>query len=265
MLKIGLPQAVGHLHFLWWWTLEYAQNGKLSAFSHDEIAIAAKWENDPAEFISALISCNFLDDNPMQIHDWYDFAGKLVVRRMSDARRKRVLRTSCGRRKDGVRTQPNPTKPNLTKRKKEEDLSPAQKCDMQFSPRFSAAEQCWKSAMVGLGRSTVIDIATKLILEKIATDLIRLEYTEKQLVAALKDFYKKRESTKDMSLWGLAAFYNHKADFIKPEAKEQPNGESGLPQMTLEERNKARESGLERARKSGAKIAGWETDKTDTY
>ena len=32
-LGISTPQAIGHLHLLWWWALDYAQDGSLAAFS----------------------------------------------------------------------------------------------------------------------------------------------------------------------------------------------------------------------------------------
>lgn len=29
-LNISLPQAIGHLHLLWWWCMDYAQDGDLT-------------------------------------------------------------------------------------------------------------------------------------------------------------------------------------------------------------------------------------------
>nr|MDQ3003489.1 hypothetical protein [Fibrobacterota bacterium] len=62
------------------------------------------------------------------LHDWYEYAGKLLERRAADKERKRDVRKtsqsvhgmSGGHPADGVRTVPyptvpNPTKPNLTK------------------------------------------------------------------------------------------------------------------------------------------------------
>lgn len=136
MLRIDVAQMVGHLHFLWWWALDYAQNGDISALTPAEIAHAARWKRDashkarnPEEFVAALETCGrpgFIerDGDGLQIHDWQEYAGKLLDRRRKDAERKRggrsdVQRTSSGRpalpATDGVRTvpyQPSPNQPN---------------------------------------------------------------------------------------------------------------------------------------------------------
>lgn len=129
-LGVHHMQAIGHLHALWWWCLSYADDGDLSEFDDFEIARGAGWEDDPAVFVSALTAAGWLDED-RTVHDWHDYAGKLVERRRADAERKAqarrkpspqtppprpedVQRTTDGRRADGVRTQPNRTQPNPT-------------------------------------------------------------------------------------------------------------------------------------------------------
>lgn len=78
MLDIPKVQAVGHLHLLWWWALDYADDGDLSDFDAYDIAAAAEWEGDPDTFVKALIDCGpgrragFIDqtDRGLRIHDW---------------------------------------------------------------------------------------------------------------------------------------------------------------------------------------------------
>ncbi len=89
-LGIGKPQAVGHLHFLWWYALSYAEDGDLSDLS-DLIAYGASWDGDEEVFVAALIKSGFLDED-YQLHDWMDYAGKLVERREQDRERKRRSR-----------------------------------------------------------------------------------------------------------------------------------------------------------------------------
>ena len=141
-LGIGVPALIGHLHCLWWWALEYAPDGNLAGFDAEDIAEAALWDGEPARFVTALMECGpgdhvgFLDtdeDGNLLVHDWQDYAGKLIERRRSDAARKRgervsegapldVQRTSDGPPQDGAqtayvpyRTQPtNTTVPNRT-------------------------------------------------------------------------------------------------------------------------------------------------------
>lgn len=127
LLGIGVPQMIGHLHLLWYWALDYAQEGDLSPYDNADIADAAMWDCDPEIFVTALVNCGvagvgFIDGNH-QLHDWMEYAGKLIVQRKADAERKRNARLkldtptqSSGHPADGGRTAdvPYPTVPNQT-------------------------------------------------------------------------------------------------------------------------------------------------------
>jgi hypothetical protein len=96
-LGISLPTAIGHLHLLWWWALSYADDGDLVAFDADQIADAAGWEDGNAdEFVRAMIAAGFLDED-LKIHDWWEYAGRLVVRREANAARMRDARHAARR------------------------------------------------------------------------------------------------------------------------------------------------------------------------
>jgi len=115
ILRVHKAQAIGHLHLLWWWTLDYAPTGDVSVFASCELCAAAEWTGDAEKFKSALVESGWIDSDE-KIHDWQDYAGKLVEQREADRRRKRVQRASGGhpadiRRMSGV---PNPTQPNPT-------------------------------------------------------------------------------------------------------------------------------------------------------
>jgi hypothetical protein len=90
-LTLSRREAVGLLHFLWWWSYDYAADGDLSVFTDEDIADAVDWENDPGELVAALTSCGFLTDD-RQIHDWEDFAQKWIERRRADRERKAAAR-----------------------------------------------------------------------------------------------------------------------------------------------------------------------------
>lgn len=124
LLKIKPVQAVGHLHFLWWWAMNHAQSGSLEKYGPDDIADACMWDGDADEFFNALITSGFIDqtDTGYFIHDWFDYAGKLIMLRQKDAERKRnnrgkkresegcpedVQRTSDGSLTESIRN-PNP-------------------------------------------------------------------------------------------------------------------------------------------------------------
>ncbi len=111
-LQINQPQAIGHLHLLWWWTLKYAPDGDLSRFEEWEIALAAGWQGEPHDFILAMLASGFADpagEDPCQgikLHDWQDYGGKLHRRRQAEAERKRERRdsTSGGHPADVLKT-----------------------------------------------------------------------------------------------------------------------------------------------------------------
>ncbi|MDR1572389.1 MAG: HNH endonuclease [Clostridiales Family XIII bacterium] len=86
-LQTSLPTAVGHLTFFWWWALDYAQNGDLNGFDEADMADAAGWEGEPGVFVNALIAAKFLDQDERgtRIHDWHDYAGRLIGQRRAQA------------------------------------------------------------------------------------------------------------------------------------------------------------------------------------
>jgi hypothetical protein len=90
-LDISRATMVGHLHFLWWWSLDFAQDGTLDNFDDDELAEAAEWEGDSAAFVVALTQAGFI--NPERaLHDWHDYAGKLLEQRKANAEKQKRWR-----------------------------------------------------------------------------------------------------------------------------------------------------------------------------
>ncbi|AFM42987.1 hypothetical protein Desaci_4125 [Desulfosporosinus acidiphilus SJ4] len=95
LLGVSLPTTVGHLHFLWWWALDFAQDGNLTEFDAFDLAAASEWDGDEKMFAVALISSGWIDgnpedpDGPKHIHDWKEYTGKLIEKREEDAARKR--------------------------------------------------------------------------------------------------------------------------------------------------------------------------------
>lgn len=92
LLACSLPAAVGHLHFLWWWAVDFAQDGSVGAYDCQEIADAALWEGDPADFRAALVATGFLDADTAMLHDWQDYAGRLIDQREKAKARTRAWR-----------------------------------------------------------------------------------------------------------------------------------------------------------------------------
>jgi hypothetical protein len=92
---------VGHLARLWTWSLDNAEDGDLSYLSDRDIALAAGWRGQPARFVGALRSVHLLDSSGM-IHNWEEYAGKLIERRRRDRQRKRIERAELKERSANV-------------------------------------------------------------------------------------------------------------------------------------------------------------------
>jgi len=98
LLGVSLPAAVGHLHYLWWWALDFAQDGTLEKFDGYDLADAMQWDGDPDQLVDALINSGYIDDTDdgLMIHDWGEYAGKLLERRAKDRARKRAAAEAAG-------------------------------------------------------------------------------------------------------------------------------------------------------------------------
>ena len=100
-------------------------DGNITGISARIIARAAQWDDDPEIFTDALLQVGLLDkaeDGTTTIHDWWDYAGKLIDRRTV---RTETANEHAGRtliRPEDVRnvvqlsdgTVPNSTQPNST-------------------------------------------------------------------------------------------------------------------------------------------------------
>jgi hypothetical protein len=95
----------------------------LGRYDHQQIADAAEWKGDAGVFVSALLKHGFLDmkREKIHIHDWFDFCGDLIIKRLrrkDDKRRKTA--DNGGQYPPNFAELPptnptNPTQPNPTK------------------------------------------------------------------------------------------------------------------------------------------------------
>ena len=103
-LRIDRMQALGHLIALWLWAIDNAEDGDLTEFSPAALSEAACWRKKPREFVAALELTGWIDvsdGGSSHLHDWSDYAGRLIDRRRTDRERKRIIRTQVA---DGART-----------------------------------------------------------------------------------------------------------------------------------------------------------------
>ena len=101
LLGIDEVTMIGHLHLLWYWAMDYAPDGNLTARSPASIAAGARWRGDAAAFVTALCTCGyggtagFLDcgaNGSLSLHDWDDYGGKLAREKQANAARLRAHR-----------------------------------------------------------------------------------------------------------------------------------------------------------------------------
>lgn len=138
LLDVPRTSVIGTLHLLWWWALDHAEDGDVTDYDALDLALACDWEGDPEALVKALLECGpgskdgFLVETGgrMVLHDWWQYAGKLVARRRIDRERKQkergsppdlhVQRTSNGQAQEVAgspcgteqnRTQPDPSPP----------------------------------------------------------------------------------------------------------------------------------------------------------
>ena len=108
ILGINLPQAVGHVQYLWWWAADFAPNGCLNAYDAADVADACLWPGDPIVFVEALLCCGgverrgFIEKTTEGwiIHDWNEYQGRIIAYRELNAKRMRERRASHVQRTD---------------------------------------------------------------------------------------------------------------------------------------------------------------------
>ncbi|MBW7453864.1 hypothetical protein ACFOLF_12365 [Paenibacillus sepulcri] len=134
-LDINETYAAAHLARFWTWALDNAQDGDLTGLPDKVIAFGAGWLGDANVFVTSLIDSGWLDDSGdgLIIHDWDDYAGRLIEKRVANKERMRNARANKSTRAAPVQrtnetrdetdvaragaTVPYPTVPNQTEPK----------------------------------------------------------------------------------------------------------------------------------------------------
>ncbi|MEB3103056.1 hypothetical protein [Ferviditalea candida] len=121
ILDIDELYAAAHMSKLWTWALDNAPDGNLTGLPDRVIAFGAGWKDDASVFVQAAIEAGWIDreGDSTTLHDWYDYAGRLLEKkeankeRMRSKRAKNVQRT-CNEQTTHVHGLPNHTLPNQT-------------------------------------------------------------------------------------------------------------------------------------------------------
>lgn len=89
-LEISPTHAVGLMVTLWLWSLDNAPDGLLEGIPPRTLARILQWDGDADRLMEAMRNAGFLDDN--EIHDWQDYAGRLLDQRAAAKERMRKHR-----------------------------------------------------------------------------------------------------------------------------------------------------------------------------
>lgn len=109
-LEIEPVHMLGLLVSFWLWALDNTPSGSLEGISNRNIARAAQWDKAPDDFVEAMKNAGLLDENEagaLEIHDWYEYTGKLIDQREAEklrSRRRRAAASADRRATDGTTT-----------------------------------------------------------------------------------------------------------------------------------------------------------------
>lgn len=111
-LEVSPPHMMGLLISFWLWALDNAPAGELDGITPRMIARAAQWEGPAEKLTAALIRAGWLDekdDGKLEIHDWYEYAGKLIDQRQAEKERSQRRRSAAAGSSSGTDNDHRPT------------------------------------------------------------------------------------------------------------------------------------------------------------
>jgi hypothetical protein len=83
-----------------------------NALRNKMVANVSQWGDDPDTFVGALVESGFLNEreDALELHDWYDYAGKLMETRKANRERQRRYRESKKQQEANVERNANVTR-----------------------------------------------------------------------------------------------------------------------------------------------------------
>ena len=111
-LEITPPHMMGLLVSFWLWALDNAPKGDLAGITPRMIARAAQWDGEPEKLAETLIRAGWIDENEdgaLEIHDWYEYAGKLIDQRQAEKERSARRRAAAASSSDDTPDDQTPT------------------------------------------------------------------------------------------------------------------------------------------------------------
>ncbi|KUP24897.1 hypothetical protein [Paenibacillus sp. DMB5] len=101
---LSTPAAVGTLHMLWWWVLDWAQDGDISKYQDIDIADAVSFEGEPQVLMRALVDAGYVIETQSgrEIANWFRIGGQIIESKKKDAERKAEAREKKRQKKEGL-------------------------------------------------------------------------------------------------------------------------------------------------------------------
>ena len=93
VLGISTATVIGHLHMLWWWTIDHTDYGLIPReYEDQDIAEGCGWTGDAKVFVEALKWAGWLDDRGdgwLFVHGWHERCGMMLKRRYKNELRRK--------------------------------------------------------------------------------------------------------------------------------------------------------------------------------
>lgn len=112
LLKCRITEAVGILHFFWWWAVDAVRDGNIAEVPDDLLKEVCRSRWPGAKLRAALTEAGFVDTDG-SLHDWDDHLGKLAEYRAKETARKRRYRNKL--REEEQQTETRDTGGNKTR------------------------------------------------------------------------------------------------------------------------------------------------------
>jgi hypothetical protein len=105
--KTSIPAAMGHLHLLWHYALDFAEDGRLDDIPLSEIKDAMMWDGDIETLWNGLLACGWVDHirpgpedyltdageiEYYAIHNWEKYGGRFLEQKRKNAERQQRYR-----------------------------------------------------------------------------------------------------------------------------------------------------------------------------
>jgi hypothetical protein len=152
--------AIGYLVCLWMWALDNAPDGNLEGISDKIIINASAYKGTKKiYFVDALIESGFIN-RERALHNWLEYAGRLLERRKANADRMRVARRKAREESEALESDacgahaglPYPTIPNHTTEGKNNQSLAEYARERKRAERALSARLIWMESLPGICR-----------------------------------------------------------------------------------------------------------------